>query len=364
MHVFAPALPLIATDFSVTAADSQYTISLYVVSLAVGQLFYGPLSDRFGRKPVLLSGLTLFVVSGVLAAVAPSLTFLIIARLLQGLGGCAGLVLARAIVQDMAAGPSGARIIATLNIAQLAASAIAPVVGFWIALQGHWRAVPLMLCAIGAVALAGAIWRLSETSSIMLGGNGWKSYALVFRAKGFLTNLIVGAFTTTTLFNLLATMPFVVSGNLNRPDSEIAYYYLVLVGGIMSGGYLSRCIAGKIPLDRVILVTTICGVACGILLLWLSLTGQLNIVSYILLGYLFTVTCGVMGVAALAQTTANVGNLKGTAVGLYGFTQMATGAIVIMLGSLGPDILLSSSLTLAACACIGFAVHLADRLQS
>lgn len=363
MHIFAPALPLIAEGFAAQPAATQYTVSLYVVALAAGQLVYGPLSDRFGRRRVLLAGLFLFVAAGALATLAPSLPALVAARVLQGLGGCAGLVLARAIVQDMASGASGTRIIATLNIAQLTASAIAPILGFWIAIQASWRVIPAMLCLIGLVAVAGAIWALPETGTGGLRGRGLRGYGAVFRAPGFMINLIGGAFTTTSVFNILSTMPFVITDNLKRPDSEIAWYYGVLVVGIMSGGFLARQISGKAALGTVILVTTGVAAASGLLLLAMVLTGTLGVVAYVALGYAFTLTCGVMGVAALAQTAANVGDLKGTAVGLYGFTQMSTGALMIMLGSLGPDVLFTSSLTLAAFACAGFSVYAAERLR-
>jgi DHA1 family bicyclomycin/chloramphenicol resistance-like MFS transporter len=363
MHIFAPALPLVAADFAASPATTQYTVSLYMVALAVGQLVYGPLSDRFGRRPLLLGGLTLFLIAGLAATAAQNMQMLVLARVAQGLGGCAGFVLGRAIVQDVTEGADGARTIATLNIIQLCVSAVAPVVGLAIAAHLGWRAIPAILCLLALVAILGAYLVLPETRARAVTKRKAGAYRAVFRAPGFLVNLTVGAFTTTSLYNLLSTMPFVVTGNLGHPEGEVGYYYFILVAGIISGGYLIRTLAGRVSLPCVIMATTALGALAGATMLSLALSGALGLIAYLALGFVFTVTCGVMGVAALAETAANVGDLKGTAVGLYGFTQMATGALMIMLGSLGPDVLFTSSLTLAAFACAGFGVYVADRLR-
>ena len=102
MHIFVPALPVAGADLHASSAAMQMTVSLYIFGLALGQLVYGPLSDRFGRRPVLLGALTLYTLAGLAAALAPGVNALIAARLFQALGGCAGLVLARAIVRDTA----------------------------------------------------------------------------------------------------------------------------------------------------------------------------------------------------------------------------------------------------------------------
>lgn len=362
VHIFAPALPLVAAQFNVSAADTQFTISLYMVALASGQLLYGPLSDLFGRKPVLIAGLGVYVLSGIVAAVSTSLEMLIVARIVQGLGGCAGQVLGRAIVQDISEGSNSvATTIATLNIVQLAASAIAPLVGLGLATQIGWRMVPAMLCALGVAGIAGTLFVLAETNAKRVTKWSPRSYAAVFRAPGFMVNLAVGAFTTTTLFNLLSTMPFVLIHNLGRSESEVGYSYSVLIVGIISGGYMMRRWASHVSLDAITLLTTVVGAVSGLLLLILTVGSWVDLISYMILGFVFTLTCGVMGVAALAQCVANVGDLKGTAVGLYGFTQMCTGAISIMLGSMGPDVGLTSAVTMAVFAWAGLLIHLAGR---
>jgi MFS transporter, DHA1 family, multidrug resistance protein len=100
MHIFVPALPAAAEDLRATPAALELTISLYILGLAVGQLVYGPASDRFGRRPALLAGLSIFTIASVAALFAPDVHTLVLARFFQALGGCSGLVLARAIIRD------------------------------------------------------------------------------------------------------------------------------------------------------------------------------------------------------------------------------------------------------------------------
>lgn len=108
MHLVIPALPATAAALAVSAGTVQLTITLYLVGLAIGQLGYGPISDRFGRRPVLIAGLGVFSAAGVATALAPSAGLLITARVVQSLGGCAGLVLGRAVVRDAVAGDRAA----------------------------------------------------------------------------------------------------------------------------------------------------------------------------------------------------------------------------------------------------------------
>src|SRR5690349_10635206 len=108
MHIFVPALQLAAHDFAASATTMQLTLSAYIVGLSLGQLTYGPISDHFGRRPVLIIGLLIYALSSLAAMLAPTINVLILARFIQALGGCAGLVLGRAIVRDNASGSDAA----------------------------------------------------------------------------------------------------------------------------------------------------------------------------------------------------------------------------------------------------------------
>src|SRR6185312_9619140 len=159
MHMFIPALPAAGRDFGASVAAMQLTISVYILGLAGGQLVYGPLSDAFGRRPLLIVGLALYVVAGLAAAVATNVHTLVAARLFQALGGCAGLVLGRAIVRDTAPAGEAVRDLALLNLVMMIGPGLAPLLGPLLVVGLGWRSIFVLLAALGAATFLFS-WRL------------------------------------------------------------------------------------------------------------------------------------------------------------------------------------------------------------
>src|SRR5579863_7171941 len=165
MHLIIPALPDTARALGVSAGMVQLTITLYLIGLAIGQLLYGPISDRFGRRPVLLAGLALFALGGTASAAAPDALMLVLARILQSIGACAGLVLGRAIVRDSATPDRAAAQLAMLTLVMSAAPAIAPVLGGYATAWFGWRAAFALLAIVGAITLLLSVLLLPETNT-------------------------------------------------------------------------------------------------------------------------------------------------------------------------------------------------------
>ena len=165
MHIFVPALPSAAAGLHSSPGAMQLTISVYVGRLAIGQLVYGPVSDRFGRRPTLIGGLFLLTISGLAALFAQSVDALIVSRLFQALGGCAGLILARAIVRDTAASHEATRRLALMNLMATAGPGVAPLVGGALAGLFGWRSIFIALCALGALNALCAWLLLPETGA-------------------------------------------------------------------------------------------------------------------------------------------------------------------------------------------------------
>jgi MFS family permease len=151
MHILIPVLPLAAADFSVSRRAIQQAITLYLFGIAGGQLLYGPASDRFGRRPTLIAALVLYIAAGAVAGWAATIGTLLIARVLQAVGGCGGLVLGRAIVRDSAGRGEATSRMALLTMVQSLAPGVGPAVGGFLGAWFGWRSIFVMLVALGLV---------------------------------------------------------------------------------------------------------------------------------------------------------------------------------------------------------------------
>src|SRR5690606_8576969 len=203
MHIFVPALAMAGSDLQAGNGAMQLTVSLYIIGLAVGQLIYGPLSDRYGRRRVLMAGLALYTAAGLAATLAPQVYALIAARLFQALGGCAGVVLGRAMVRDTAAPAEAAKRLALLNLMVTVAPGIAPILGGAVAATLGWRAVLFVMCLLGVANLLFA-WRLlPETGATALARMSVAALARRYRqllgSRRFLGYAVGGGCATTSM---------------------------------------------------------------------------------------------------------------------------------------------------------------------
>src|SRR5438105_6965094 len=160
LHMVVPALPLLVAVFDDSAARVQLVLTLYLAGIAAGQLVYGPLSDRFGRRPVLIAGLAVFLAGTMLCGLAGSLAVLIFGRVLEACGACAGIVLARAIIRDVYEREAAARGLALVMMVMSFAPAISPAVGAYLAEWLDWRAIFLLLGGLGGIVFAATVVRL------------------------------------------------------------------------------------------------------------------------------------------------------------------------------------------------------------
>ena len=355
MHVFVPALPAAATDLGVGVATMQMTVSLYILGLALGQLFYGPVSDRFGRRATLMVGMTLYTVAGAAAALAPSAGALVAARLAQALGGCAGLVLARAIVRDLAAATEAARRLALMNLMVTLGPALAPLLGSALVLHLGWRSIFVLLAGLGVANLLLA-WRLLPETAIIgraIDTAGLlRNYLRLLRSPAFLGYAVGGGCATTSMYAFIAVAPFVFAQQLHRPAYEVGPLLALLVLGVWIGSVLASRLVGRLPLRRLLIGANALSVLAAFLLLTVVLADRLSVAWVVLTMFLFTLGVGTAAPAALAQALGVNPMVIGSASGLYGFTQMAVGALCTALAGLGSDPALAAALVLAAAGAV------------
>lgn len=340
MHIFVPALPVAGQALGASASSMQQTITLYVLGLALGQLVYGPVSDATGRRPALLMGLAIYLTGSVVALFATSVNVLLAARLLQALGGAAGMSLARAIVRDTARPARVMKDLALLNVLAMVGPGLAPVVGSYLAEHFGWRAIYVFLVAFGCAALVFAMRHLPETNAqvrtlqVRSVSHGYLQLLFNRRFAGF---MLGGACCTTVLFPYLATVAYIVHGQMGLPVSAIGWFAAVTIVGATVGTLLTRRFASVRPPEFFLMAGVGLQVAMAVTFLVVNALGALTPASLVAITVTMIMGSGIASPAALSRAMGVVPSLAGSAAGVYGFTQMAIGALATFLVGYGRD---------------------------
>ncbi|KWI47397.1 multidrug transporter CflA [Burkholderia pseudomultivorans] len=330
LHVFVPALPAAAQDLHANAARIGTTITVYVMGLSIGQLVYGPLSDRYGRRPVLLLGLTLFVCATLGATVSPSLAALEFARIAQALGGCAGLVLGRAIARDSSGSTALIRRLATLSISMAIATAVAPVIGGQLVAHFGWRSIFSVMTVVSMGVLAAVAWRVPEThvpARDLGAGTYVRKYLQLLKTRAFVMSSIGGACSTTGIYAFLAASPFILETQLGMSANAFGFAYLLLVASLACGQSAAKRIAHSVP-PRTALVAASLIMGGGSVSLavshaihmWTAVTVMVPML------VIFFAT-GLSSPYAISSALDVDKSVAGAASGLYGSLQMGYGAL-------------------------------------
>ena len=329
MQIFVPALPAIQRGFAVPTGVAQLALSLSILANAFATLSYGPLSDRFGRRPAVLAGLGLFVAGSVMCALAPTIDLLIAGRIVQAAGAAAGMVIARAIVRDLYERDRAASMIAYLTMAMVVAPMLAPSVGAILMELADWRAIFVVLTLAGLMLLWSAHLRLIETRRHVGGGHGLLTGSgRLLRSGAFLSYVLQSAFSMSTFFAFVAGAPYFMIDVLERPATEYGLWFIVVSLGYMAGNFTAARVTGRVGLDRMILLGSVLALAGTMLALGLLLA----------LPWAPALLFGPMMLSALsngfAMPNAQAGaisvdpSLAGTASGVAGFTQLTCAALV------------------------------------
>lgn len=332
MQIFLPALPAIQSGFAVSAATAQLAFSLSALAMAVATLIYGPLSDRLGRRPALIAGLVIFLAGSLICAFANSIELLIFGRVVQAAGGCAGMVLGRAIVRDLYDRERSAAAIAYITMAMVVAPMVAPAIGGVLTDLFDWSAVFLLGGALGVLVLIAVRGHLPETLAprerptmfgAMLG-----DFGTLIRLPAFLGFAFQGGFSMAVFFSFLAAAPYVMITVLERPPSEYGLMFIVVSAAFMAGNFTTARLSRRLGINRMVLggsAGTLFG-SCVLLLLVpaVYVTPWALFLPMMLIAF----TQGLSMPNSLAAVISLRPDLAGAASGLAGFLQMGTAALV------------------------------------
>ena len=330
LHMVVPALPLFAASFARGPAEVQLVLTLYFLGIAAGQLFYGPVSDRFGRRPVLLAGLALFLAGTALCVVAGSLAALLVGRVLQALGGCAGLVLGRAIIRDVSDRDGAARGIALVMMAMSLAPAVSPAIGAYVSEWFGWRAMFVLLAGLAASVLVWTSARLAETLPapvpLNLGQIG-RSYATLLRSPAFVCFSLCTAFTSASWFTFIASAPYLLSATLHEPPSTYGLMILMPMAAYILGNAAAARFARRLGAGVMVVSGVALSLASGMLMvLWCVWPGLSPWALFVPMA-LSSIGNGLSQPTAMAAGLSVYPRIAGTAAGSIGFTQMAASAL-------------------------------------
>jgi len=365
--MYLPSLPSIAHQLHGSTAQAQLTISSYLVGFALGQLIYGPISDRRGRKPVLLAALGVYCVASFISTLAISIDMLIAARLLQALGGCGGIVLARAIVRDLYSGARAGRELSLMSMVMALAPAIAPLIGGALQTAFGWRANFLALVVCGVV-IAATVWRLLPETLKKPTDAGEPPLSMLRAYRGFLgdgsylahTGIVV--FTYAGLFAWISGSSFVLQDIYGL--SALAFGIAFAVGscGVMIGSAVGSRLGGRLGLDHIIGIGVTVQVAGGLLMLAGLAFGLHLAFSLVLPMAVYLAGLGMVLPHAIAGAMQPYRDRAGAASSLLGFLQQSAAALCgVVVGQLLGDKAWPMAIAIAGTGAAALALWAATR---
>lgn len=278
IDLYLPTLPAIARDYGSSPAMVQLTLSTFFVGMALGQLFFGPLSDRIGRRPTILIGCGVYMLASLVCALAPTIELLVVGRFFQALGCCAGMVTCRAIVRDRYDHRDSARIFSLLMLVLAIAPLLAPTLGGWIAAAAGWHMIFYLFVAIGAaVALAVALRleesRSAETAAMARTTSVLAGYGALLRQRRLIGYLLVGAANGAALFSYIAASPDLVVGTWGFSESQFGLVFAVIAVGVVGASQVNRALLRHHSPDGILAVASLGAALAGAVLLVSALVG-------------------------------------------------------------------------------------------
>jgi DHA1 family bicyclomycin/chloramphenicol resistance-like MFS transporter len=340
--MYLPSLPAIGQELQASPAQVQLTISVYLVGFAVGQLVYGPVSDRHGRKPMLLAALAVFCAASLICLVSTSIEMLMAARALQAFGGCGGVVLARAIVRDLYSGPRAGRELSLMSMVMALAPVIAPLIGGVLQTVFGWRANFAVLTA-GGVALAAIIWfRLPET----LGQRGapasplsmLRSFGAFLGDRGFVAHTGLAVLVFSGLFAWISASSFVLQELYHLSSFAFGVAFAIASGGFMTGSAFASRFVSRLGIGRIIGLGVAAQALGGSLMLGALALGMRSAASLVIPMAIYLIGLGLTLPQAIAGAMHPYKDRAGTASSLIGFLQQTGAALCgLLVGQLLGD---------------------------
>src|SRR6478609_2877540 len=331
IDMYLPAFPDIARGLHTDIARVMLSLSSFFIGISAGQLLYGPLLERFGRKNPLYFGLSIYLMASVGCAMATSVNALIAFRLLQALGGCAGMVAARAVVRDLFEVKQNAKIFSMLMLVVAVSPIIAPTLGGYITALFGWRYVFIILIIVNLIILTGVYFLLPESKQpdpgfSLKAGAIINNFAGIIKHPQFYTYALTGAIAYAGLYAYVSGSPYVFMELFRVNEKQYGWIFALISIGVIGSSQLNNLALRKYSSEQIIKVATCCQGIIGIILAGISFLGLNGLFITILLIFLFLCGQGFIFPNASALSLAPFPHSAGSASALMGAIQMSIGA--------------------------------------
>lgn len=361
--LYLAGLPQLATDLGASTSQAQLTLTTSLAGLALGQLVAGPASDRLGRRRPLLAGLALYTLASILCAVATDIWLFTALRLLQGLGGAAGIVVSRAVIRDHFVGAALVRAFALAMLVNGLAPILAPIGGALLLPSVGWRGLFLVLAAMGGTLLLVSALRLPESlppERRRLGGVAMvgRAYLGLLADRAYMGYVVAAALAFGAMFAYIGSSPFVVQELYGQSPQTFALVFGVNAVGLVGAAQASGLLVGRFGARR-LMGTGLVGASLGGLVLVAAAVVGTGIWPILIGFFLVVASYGLVAPNATALAMADQPHQAGSAAALMGAIQFLTGALVAPLTGLGgTGSALPAALVIAGCAWAALGVGL------
>lgn len=338
IDLYLPGFPEIARDLNSTTGRVALSLSSYFVGVSLGQMIYGPLLDRFGRRTPLLVGLFIYLFASVYMVYVTSVDSLILARFIQALGGCAGMVAARALVRDLFPVTETAKIFSLLMLVIAVSPIVAPTLGGFATAHWGWHSIFIILAALVALNILLVYFWLPlgappDTTMSLKPKPIMTKFWNVFKTPQFYTYTLTGSFAASGLYAYIAGSPHVFMELYGVSEKQYGWIFGIIAMGLVTASQVNTFMLKKYTSQQIVKVTLLCQVVAGALLFFGTIFHLIEMYSMIVLVFLFLSTQGFAFPNTSALSLAPFEKSAGTASALMGALQLGIGAIITALVS-------------------------------
>ena len=365
IDMYLPAFPEIAKDLNTTSKSVSLTLTSYFIGISLGQLFYGPIMDKYGRKKPLILGLSIFLISALACSFTPNINTLILFRFTLAVGGCAGMVASRAIVRDLFDDKEIARVFSTLILIMGVAPILAPALGSWMINIFNWRYIFIFLSVFSAMLIILVVYTLPESNlnrakAKLKLNSSLVNYYHVLKNPLFLNYALSGTFSMAAMFTYIAGSPLVLIEIYGLEEHNYAYIFGLNAAGFIVGSQVNSFLLRKKDTERLSFSTNGLAVIIGIAFLLVSVFTDISLNSFLIFLFSIMFLLGFVNPNTSALAIIPFSQNAGVASALLGSLRMLSGALASALLSVfysGTELSMVALILFFLCASFAFLIR-------